>query len=269
MDLSHSDLNLIPMEDTMSNYSDRKWLVASLAVGLCIVKPALSEKVGSEKLKDSDRKSSYIAAIKGPDKPLTKTQGGSLRDLYVARLSELDSNLLDAETLNLFTDLIENDENAWVRLEAVATIVNIPIPKEKIPKVSGLLEKYRNDQRVNFQVLASQSLLRLGRKHGTATLQAEKTLAKIAQGTGMAKWTVMIPSHNVGTMIMDPGSKSQITFEEFAKTNLRLNAVNALAKANSDFSKKVISDLAQDSNQMVREAAQAISVRAKNEKVEK
>jgi hypothetical protein len=257
------------MEDKVPNHTDRKWFAGSLSVMLFIAQTAFSSGIQSQKARDIEKKNAYIAAINRPDKPMTKTEGGNLRDLYVAKLSELDTSLLDENVVKLFIDLMEKDENAWVPLEAVAAIVNLPIQKGTLPKVTSLLEKYRNDQRINFQVLASQSLVKIARKNGTPNLAAERTLANIAQGKDMEQWTVMIPAHNAGTMVSDPGGKAQIPFEEYSKVNFRLNAIHALAKSNSAFSKKIISGLAQDSHELVRETARGLSSGAENQKSEK
>ena len=243
----------------MKNILVRKWLTTSLTIGLCLAKTAISSKAEFIEPTESVKKQHFISLLKRPDKEMQNVRGESMRDIYVAKISELDSSVLDPETLNLFSDLIDNDENVWVRLEAVADIANFPMSEDMVPKVTGLLEKYRNDERVNFQVFASQSLLRIGHKHGKLNMQAEKTLAKIAQGQDLEKWKVMIPTHNVGTMIMDPGSKSQIPFEDFYKVNMRVKALLALTLSKDDFSKKVISDLAKDSNTWVRETAQSYS----------
>lgn len=245
------------MEDYMRSFSVRKWVPISVVLGLLFARTALAGAANSPDPKALEKRQNFIAMIKRPHKEMLNKSGESMRSFYVARLSELDSSVLDAETQTLFADLIEKDEDDWVRLEAAADVAYLPLAGDKLQRVNGLLEKCRTDERVNFQVLASQSLLEIGRKQKKANLAAEKTLAKIAQGQDMAKWMVMIPPHNVGMMIADPASKAQIHFEDFYKTNLRIKAINALSQSKDDFSKKVLTDLTKDGNAWVRETAKS------------
>jgi len=204
-----------------------------------------------------EMRQNYIAQIKRPDKEMRNHSGESMRSFYVARLSELDKSVLDAATQTLFADLIEKDEDEWVRLEAAAEVGYLPLTEGILPRVTGLLEKCRTDERVNFQVLASQSLLIIAKKRNRTNVQAEKTLAGIAQGRDMANWKVMIPLHNVGTTAMDPTSKTQIPIEEFFKMNLRNTAISALSIAKDEFSKKTLTELAKDGNAWVSETARS------------
>jgi hypothetical protein len=206
-----------------------------------------------------ERRDDCIAKLKTPDaKMRDHASGESMRDLFVHELTMLDPAVLDRATVEYVLSLAENDESEWVRLEAAADIANMPIPSDLEPKVIAMLEKYRMDKRVNFQVLASQSLLKMAAKRGTTDLSSEKALARIAQGQDLAKWTVMIPAHNAGKMIREPGSKTGIPVEQYMKTNMRVNAVQALGHSKSDFAKGVIAGLAKDGNERVRSAAASV-----------
>jgi hypothetical protein len=88
-------------------------------------------------------------------------------------LAELGREAIDAETQRLFADLMEKDEDEWVRLEAAAQFAFLPLADENLPRVTGLLEKCRADERINFQVLASQSLLMIGKRQKKTNVQAE------------------------------------------------------------------------------------------------
>lgn len=231
--------------------SVRKLILSSALVGLCCATNAISKSSALE------MKQQYLTQIKRPTAEMKNHSGESMRSLYVARLAELDSSVLDADMQTLFADLMEKDDDEWVRLEAVGQIAYIPLADDKLARVTGLLEKYRSDERVNFQVLAAQSLLAIGKKKKTTNVQAEKTLAKIAQGQGMAQWKIMIPPHNVGTTIADPTGKAQIPFEDFYRQNMRRKAIFALSIPKDDFSKKVLSDLTKDSDAMISETAKS------------
>lgn len=202
-----------------------------------------------------ERRDECIAKLKTPDAQMRSSHSGeSMRDLFVHELTTLDPSVLDRTTVEFVLSLAENDESEWVRLEAAADIADMPIPSDLEPKVIATLEKCRADKRVNFQVLASQSLLKLAAKGGRTDLGSEKVLARVAQGQDLAKWTVMIPMHNAGKMIKESGSKTEIPVEQYLKTNMRVNAVYALSRSKSDFAKGVIAGLAKDGNDRVRGA---------------
>jgi hypothetical protein len=224
-------------------------------IGFCLSPKNVSGGAAGVDSAAMQERQQYIAQIKRPDKEMRNHSGESMRSFYVARLCELDRAVLDAGTQGFIVDLIEKDADEWVRLEAAGEVAYLPLTAELIPRVTRLLEKCRKDERVNFQVLASQSLLRIGKKRNRTNVAAEKTLAGIAQGRNLAKWKVMIPAHNVGTMAMDPSSKTQIPIEEFFKMTLRNQAIVALSLAKDDFSKKTLTDLAKDSNTWVSETA--------------
>lgn len=240
------------------NRSIRIGLPALAMIGFCLSPKIISGDVAGVEPTALQERQQYIAQIKRPDKEMRNRGGESMRSFYVARLAGLDKSVLDAATQTLFADLIEKDEDEWVRLEAAAEVPNLPLAEELVPRFIRLLEKCRKDERVNFRVLASQSLLKIAKKRNRTNEAAEKTLAEIAQGRDMAKWKVMIPLHNVGTMAMDPSSKTQIPIEEFFKMTLRNQAIFALSLAKDDFSKKTLTDLAKDGNTWASETARSV-----------
>jgi HEAT repeat protein len=206
-----------------------------------------------------ERRNYCISKLKTPDAQMRDPASGeSMRDLFVHELTRLDPAVLDRATVEYVLRLVEDDESEWVRLEAAADIADMPIPSDLEPKVIATLEKCRADKRVNFQVLASQSLLKLAAKGGRTDSGSEKALARVAQGQDLAKWTVMIPAHNAGKMIREPGSKTEIPVEQYMKTNMRVNAVHALGRSKSDFAKGVIAGLAKDGNDRVRDAVASV-----------
>jgi HEAT repeat protein len=181
--------------------------------------------------------------------------GSTLRSIYVARLSEFDSSFHDEQLIRFFINLIQNDPNEWVRLEAAADIGRLRIPEGMVDEVSAILEKSRKQEAVNFQALAGASLIRVRKAHRKSTTEAEKDLAKLAHGQDKAKWKIMIPPHNRNTMIQDPESKVKVPFEDFFKTNMRVFAIEGLGRAGSDYSKKVLKDLEKDGDKRIKESA--------------
>ena len=242
----------------MMTRSIRKGLPALAMIGFCLSSKNVSGSAAGVDPTALQERQQYIAQIKRPDKEMRNHSGESMRSFYVARLSGLDKSVLDSATQTFIVDLIEKDEDEWVRLEAAAEVAYLPLTEGILPRVTRLLEKCRADDRVNFQVLASQSLVIIGKKRNRTNVQAEKTLAEIAQGRNMAKWKVMIPLHNLGTTAMDPSSKTQIPIVEFLKMNLRNQAIYALSLAKDDFSKKVLTDLSKDGNSWVSETARSV-----------
>lgn len=189
--------------------------------------------------------------------------GSTLRSIYVARLSELDSSFHDESLVRFFIDLIQNDPNEWVRLEAAADIARLRIPADLVDEVIAALEKARSHEAVNFQALAGASLINVRKSHRKSTAETEIALAKLALGQDRARWKVMIPPHNRNTMIRDSESKVEVPFEEFFKTNMRVFAIKGLGKSGSDYAKKVLASLEKDGDTRIKGSAKEALSNAK------
>jgi hypothetical protein len=250
------------MEVLMLANSINRRLIFPFAIGAAIASGAYSQqapKMSRDEVTPS--KSSLIAEIN--KREIDESSGETLRDMYVPKLSELNGDVQDPELVNYFLDLIQNDPNEWVRLEAAADIGNLNIPDDMVVKVNTALDKARKLDAVNFQVLAARAKIKVNKKKNKQDMESVKSIALIAQGKDQSKWKIMIPPHNKNTMIAEPGSKTKIPFEDFFKTELRINAMDGLAISGDDFSKKTLKELEKDGNATIKQ--KATEFRTKNQ----
>jgi hypothetical protein len=185
--------------------------------------------------------------------------GQSVRDIYVHQLVNLAGGAEDPEIIEFFLELIEKDRNEWVRLEAAADMQFLKIPPGMRERVVGALEKCRKNERIDFQVLASHALIAVAKQSGSTDPGAVETLARIARGEGMADWKIMVPYHNLKSMVRDPATGKDIPYRDSRKTGMRLKAMDGLAMSGDRSSRIALRKLEEDGDIRIRERARQLN----------